>query len=132
MTSINPIYNVNYAQAPNFRAKETNSAPVTNPVAQPNVSFKGAEALAAYNYNLVNKNKDFDVTLVKPIKVPDDINKVKGERIYNSAGELMEIVDEDKDFKYVYKLGYVPEEKYILTIFDKKTNKLIKSQTDFN
>ena len=59
MTSINPIYNINYAQAPTFKAKIEGgtTAPVSNPIASNNISFRGTEALAAYNYNLVNKSE---------------------------------------------------------------------------
>lgn len=58
MTSINPIYNINYAQAPAFKAREdSTTAPVSNPIASNNISFRGTEALAAYNYNLVNKSE---------------------------------------------------------------------------
>ena len=58
VTSINPIYNVNYAQAPMFKAKEESAtAPITKPIPQPSLAFKGTEALRAYNYNLVNKSE---------------------------------------------------------------------------
>lgn len=131
MVSINPIYNGNNITTLAFKAKETNESALTsNPISQSNINLSGTEALAAYNYNLVNKN-DFDISLVEPIKVPDDINEVKGERIYNSNGELMEIVDEDNNFKKIYRLGDIPQEKYKLIIVDKKSNKVIKRQSEF-
>ena len=58
MTSINSTYNVNYLSGINFKAKNSVSQSVSNPLTpQPNVSFRGTEALAAYNYNLVNKSE---------------------------------------------------------------------------
>lgn len=59
MTSINPIYSINYTQSPAFKPKveNKNEPPATNPIAPPNLAFKGTEALRAYNYNLVNKSE---------------------------------------------------------------------------
>ena len=50
MTSINPIYNINYAQNPTFKAESTINQDVinTNYASDPNLAFKGTEALKAY------------------------------------------------------------------------------------
>lgn len=128
MNNINPIYNVNNYYVPTFKQKEVKNNVATNPI-NSNISMNGLDALA--NYNLGNINKDFEVSLAKPIFVPDDINQVNGERIYNSNGELIEIINEDKVFKYVYKQNSFPNEKYRLSIIDKKTNKIIKEQSEF-
>lgn len=131
MASINPSYNINYLSGINFRAKAQETQSASTPISPPpNVSFKGTEALAAYNYNLVNKNSDFDIKLTGPIKIPENIQDVKGVRVYSSTGELVEIVDEDENYRYVYE----PEteyEKYNFSIYDKATNKLVKSQTEW-
>ena len=130
--SINSIYNVQCSKIPTFKSKMANDdVPVSNPILQQSVTFNGTEALATYNYNLVNKNNDFNISLVKPIEVPSDINEVKGERIYDSAGELIEIVDEDERFKYVYQTGHNSLEKYRLSVVDKNTNKIVKKQYEF-
>lgn len=132
MTPINPNYYALGLQTPAFKANEKNKAAsvTTNPVPQPNVSFKGTEALAAYNYNLLNKNNDFDIPLVKPIIVPDNIEEIKGERIYNSSGNLVEIVNEDENFRYIYEPGN-EYTKYSISVFDKETNKLVKTQNEW-
>lgn len=130
MNNINPIYSINNPYFPAFKQKEKADNVVTNPLNY-SITMRGADALANYNLGSVNKNKDFDISLIEPIPVPDDINKVNGERIYNSDGELMEIIDEDKDFKYVYKQGSIPPEKYQVSVIDKKTNKVIKEQSEF-
>ena len=121
MTSINPNYNINYVQMPKLRAKETNSVPVTNPVPQPNVCFKGTEALAAYNYNLINKNNDFDdLKTIKAIEIPNDMTKIGGTPVYNSKGELVLVEKTIGDKKYVYHNN---DDKKI-EVFDKKGNKI--------
>lgn len=128
MTSINPIYNINYAQAPAFKAKSENKnePPATNPIATPNLAFKGTEALRAYNYNLVNKNNDFDIPELKPICTLENMNKIKGEKIYNSDGELIYIIDKKKDYKKIY----TPSSKFdgIFDIEIYRRGKLIKQQ----
>ena len=103
MTSINPIYNINYAQAPLFKAKEESvPAPITNPISQPNLAFKGTEALAAYNYAKINQDKAFDIPELKLFDIPENINDIKGEKITNSAGELIKIIDENDTQKSEY------------------------------
>ena len=130
MNNINSILSINSCYLPVFKQKEADNNVVSSPI-NSNISLNGTDALANYNFALVNKNKDFDITFVKPIFVPNDINQVKGERIFNSDGKLVEIVNEDNNFKYVYKLGDIPNEKYKLLVVDKSTNKVIKEQSEF-
>lgn len=131
VTSINPIYNINYAQAPLFKAKDDGvTAPITNPIPAPNIAFRGTEALRAYNYNLVNKENNLDLKLVEPLKIANNIEDVKGERIYNSNGQLIEIVEDKGDFIQVYKPSSFPNEKYQVRLIDKNTNKVLKIQTE--
>ena len=91
MTSINSSYNINPLNNVNFRTKTSETQTVSNPLPhQPNVSFRGTEALAAYNYNLINKNNDFnDIRTIEPIETPNDVTKIGGNAIYNSKGELV-------------------------------------------
>ncbi len=128
MTSINPIYNINYAQAPAFKAKgvNNNEPSATVPISQSNLAFKGTEALRAYNYNLVNKDTDFDIPELQPICPLEDMDKIKGDKIYNSAGQLMCIIDKNNDCKKIY----TPSSEFN-GIFDIKVyrqDKLIKQQ----
>ena len=99
MTSINPIFYVNHVQAPKFKAAAKNTAPITNPLEQTaSVTLNGTDALAAYNYNLVNRNNDFNIPVIEPIERPDDITKVGGTPIYNSKGQvvIVEKIEGDK------------------------------------
>lgn len=106
MISINPIYSINYAQTPTFKAKDVNIImSVTSPTFSNNVSFKGTEALAAYNYIKINQNKIFDIPVFKQFDIPKDINQIKGERIKNSAGEIIRIIDEDNKQKTQYYIN---------------------------
>ncbi len=129
MLSINSINNINYLHAPAFKAKgvnENNSAITTNPISAQNVSFNGTEALAAYNYNFVNKNNDFNIPELQPICSLEDMNKIKGEKIYNSDGELVRIINKNKNHKIVYTPS--PENKNIYDVEIFKDNEVIKRQ----
>ena len=102
MTLINPIYNISSTQVPAFKGERENvTTPIINPISPNNVAFKGTEALRAYNYNLVNKN-NFNISTLKPLCLETDINKIEGEKIYNSAGDLVQIVAEKGDERIVY------------------------------
>lgn len=129
MTSINPIYNNTNIYAPAFKAKsENNPASVSNLIPQANVSFKGTEALAAYNYAKINQNKAFDLPTLKLFDVPIDINKIKGKRITNSAGKLINIIDEDDKQKTKY---YIKDNKVItVSRLEKDTGVLWNQQFD--
>ena len=123
VTSINPICNTNY----NLPIKSTQqSVPVTSSVVPvPKVSFKGTEALAAYNYNLVNKS-NFNIPELKPICPLENMDKIKGKRIYNSDGTLVCIVDKNNDYKTVYTPSSDNNNIYDVEVF--KNNQLIKQQ----
>ena len=102
--SINSIHDVNYLQAPTFKAKGVgdNSSDVTNPIQTPSVSFKGTEALAAYNYSLVNKDEIFNLPIIKPLDIPTNPKEIKGKKIYNSNGELVRIIKDNDNQKETY------------------------------
>lgn len=86
-----------------FKAKEVNNIEKTsNPIQQTNVNFKGTEALAAYNYSLVNKDELFNLPVVKPLDIPTDPEKISGEKIYNSSGELVRIIKDGDNQKETY------------------------------
>ena len=97
---INPIYNINYNLP--ISVKQQN-APITTPIESvPNVNFKGTDALAAYNYNLVNKNHDFDLPTLKPITIPNNLTEIGGEPVYNSQNNLVVVKTTVGDKEYVY------------------------------
>ena len=61
MTSINPSYNINQIQTTAFKVKDRNEVAYEQIAStqdiEKKVSLNGTEALAAYNYNLVNKSE---------------------------------------------------------------------------
>ena len=59
MNNINPINSINICYLPAFKQKQVNNSVVTNPI-NTNISMNGMDALANYNFNLVNKNNDFN------------------------------------------------------------------------
>ena len=86
--SIYPNYNVHHVPTFGFKAKEIDNAQNnSNPIQQSNVNFKGTEALAAYNYNLVNKNNDFNIPSLPLIPVPNNIEDVIGEKVFTPDGK---------------------------------------------
>ena len=101
MTSIISSYSINYLNGVSSRTKPQETPPVSKPLPpQPNVSFRGKDALAAYNYNLINKNKDFDnIPTIKPLEIPKNLEEINGEKIYNSKGELVLVQKETKNQK---------------------------------
>ena len=125
MNNINPIYNVNNYYLSAFKQKEADSSIVTNPITT-NVTMRGTEALANYNYAQINKNKDFDIPELKPICSLEDMYKVKGERIYNSDGDLVQIVDEKDEYKIIYTPS--SENKNIFDIVVYENDEQIKYQ----
>lgn len=129
MTFINPIYNTCNVYTPAFKAKGENStAPVSNPIPQPNISFKGTEALAAYNYNLINKNKDFDsIPTIKPIEIPQNLEEIDGEKVYNSKGELVLVEKEIGNQKFLYH----NDSEKLIEVYDKTSGKKVKEQSCF-
>lgn len=129
MTSINSNYSINYLNGISFRAKPQETSPVSNPFPpKPNVSFRGAEALAAYNYNLINRNKDFDsIPTIEPIEIPDNFEDIDGEKVYNSKGELVIVQKEIGNQKFLYHNDL----EKLIEVFDKTSGKKIKEQSCF-
>ena len=124
MNNINPIYNINNCYLPVFKQKEVNNNVVNNPI-NSNISMNGMDALANYNFNLVNKNNDFnDIKTVKMIPIPDDISMIDGEKIYNSKGNLVCVIQENSKYKTVYQNN----DSKSIKIIDKNNGKTIKEQ----
>ena len=107
-----------------FKSTEKSSV-VSKPVEFQNKNLNGLEALGNYNSTLAIQTTDFDIPILKPVEIPRDINNIKGERIYSSDGKLVQIVDEDANFKKVYLLG---EHGIRYSVTDKNINKDVFSQ----
>lgn len=128
MTSINPIYNMHYVQTPTFNANGGNEPVfVSNSIIHSNVSLRGTEALASYNYNLVNRNNDFNIPTLPMISVPNNIADVAGEKVYSSDGKLDYIIQDNGKYKIVYK----NDQYKTIQVVDKNTNKVVREQGCF-
>lgn len=126
--SIYPNYNVHHVPTFSFKAKEIDNAQNnSNPIQQSNVNFKGTEALAAYNYNLVNKNNDFNIPNLPLIPVPNNIEDVIGEKVFTPDGKLNCIIQDNGKHKIIYK----NDEYKTIQVVDKNTNKVIREQGCF-
>lgn len=124
MNNINPIYSINSCYLPSFKQKEAEKSTVSNPI-NTNMSMNGIDALANYNFNLINKHGDFNnIKTVKMIPIPDDISSIEGEQIYNSNGDLVCVIKEDSHYKTIYKNN----DSKTIQIIDKNNNKTVKKQ----
>ena len=128
MTSIYSNYTLNQVRDLNTKTKVTNNnVNSSSPIEHTNVNFKGTEALAAYNYNLVNKNNDFNIPILPLIPVPNNIEDVVGEKVYTPDGKLDYIVQDNGKHKIIYK----NDEYKTIKVVDKNTNKVIREQGCF-
>lgn len=118
--SINNVRNVHMA---NIQRKQEDVQTISKPV-ESNVSMEGLSAIASYNFAIVNKNKDFEIPVVKMIAIPEDITKLDGEKKFSKSGELLCVITEDGNDKVVY---YNDCHKTIQVI-DKDTKELKKEQ----
>ena len=127
MNSINSIQGVRNYRLPVFEQKNTSSSPIVNS-APSDVSMNGVDALAGYNFNLVNKNKDFNnIPNIKIIPIPEDISKIDGEKIYNSKGDLVSVIKDIGKNQIIYK----NDKEHSISIIDKTSGKILKSQECF-
>lgn len=123
--SIDSNFNLNQIQNLNIKYKvANNSANPSNPIKLTNVNFKGTEALAAYNYNLINKNNDFNIPTLPLIPVPNNIEDVVGEKVYSTDGKLDCVIQDNGKHKIVYK----NDQYKTIQVIDKNTNNLVREQ----
>lgn len=97
---INPIYTNNNLSLSYLKNSNNSTNPVQRNSISPTVSFKGTDALAAYNYSLVNKNELFNLPIIKPLDIPTKIEDIKGEKIYNSNGDLVRIINDNTTYYF--------------------------------
>lgn len=109
MTSINPIYNINYAQNPTFKAESAINQDVinTNYASDPNLAFKGTEALKAYNYNIVNNHSPEYLkgceTVLSERDLDKDGNTSVEEALYNDNFKITNPDFHERDKKSLKK-----------------------------
>ena len=125
MFEVSSVNNVVYPAKIIHRTQGPKSPAVT-PMHQ-NVDCNGLDALAAYNFNFINRNNGFNIPTVKPINIPEDLAAFKGKHIYNSSGELVAVMKETSDNKYIY---YNNENK-LIEVYNKVTGEKIKQQDVF-
>lgn len=115
----NPIYKPVFKQSPQ----------ITKPNLEiNNIGNDSLEALASYNVAQLNLDSKTKNNVLKPFLVPENIDDIKGERIYNSEGKLIEIVDEDERYKTTYRFNdYI---SYNMIKTDKKTNVIYQQILD--
>lgn len=105
------VYNPNFRQSSN----------VTKPNLEiNNIGGDSLQALASYNVAQLGLDNKIKNSILKPFQVPSNIDEIKGERIYNSDGKLVEIVDEDDKYKTIYRFN--DNISYNMIKTDKKTN----------
>ena len=121
-----------------FKSSESNNdkekkLPVTSRL--DSATNKGLDVSAAYNIGLIyakNKTIKQDESPLKPILDSEDMNNIKGERIYNNDGTLRHVVIRDEDTIEYYTPDKDDNSKIEkIEIIDKKTGKLIKEQTTY-
>ena len=122
MNNINPIYSINASYLPAFKQKQQ-IINVTNPIDK-NVQMNGLDALAGYNFNLVNKNNDFNIPTLGIVEIPENIAIVDGEKIYKSNGELNCVIKDAGNYKIIYQ----NDQYKTIKIVDKCNNKIIQEQ----
>ena len=98
-----------------FKAKNNNSDTVINN--------------DVYNYTSVNIASKLAIPEIAPIKLPENLNNISGERVYNSDGKLIEI--NDNNFKHSLNYLINDDKIYYAKIHD-KTNNIIAEQFNFD
>lgn len=99
------------------------------------ITKNGLDATAAYNIGLMyakDKNIKKDENPLEPIWNSDNINEIKGEKIYNHNGKLQYVIIRDEDTIEYYVPDKDDESKLEeIRIIDKKTGKLLEKQTSY-
>lgn len=116
--------NIQYINKPAFKSAGTQLY-TTNPQSFESSSLEGLNTLSIYNQPIVNKAPNLDIPILKRENIPNNINQIEGEKVYDSNGTLIEIRSEDKNFIKIFK----PNNKnYVYNIIEKASGKIIKSQ----
>lgn len=132
MIRVNGLSTVNFISRPAFRAVE---ASIENNIQEnkESASLNGMQALASYNFNIIDKIGKLDE--IKPLDLifnPDGNVEIEGEKIYTSEGKLKTIVKDNGETKTVY----IPSEENenlidTIKVVDKKSNKVLKEQSNY-
>ena len=125
MIRVNGLNALNFVSQPMFhgKAKEKNVEKLPE-----DTNLNGVEALASYNFSVINKPAKFDD--IEPLEVlynPGE--EIDGERIYNSEGKLHAIVKDNGKTKNVFT-PFDGSEELIerVDVVDKKSGQVVMSQ----
>lgn len=92
MNNIKSINNINVHSFISFKDKQNfDNANTTPPSLKTNTLIKGLDASANYNkYKKTNMTEHFNIPILSPINIPDDINLVEGEKTFNkTTGQIV-------------------------------------------
>ena len=148
MNNIKSINNINVHSFISFKDKQNfDNANTTPPSLKTNTLIKGLDASANYNkYKKTNMTEHFNIPILSPINIPDDINLVEGEKTFNKTTGQIVIKNENINGMKLYtyeKDGYYTYEEYyknnnLLFLQSKNINpdgiylKIIKENTNSN
>ena len=126
INKINSVGNVKVFSNLNFKSEEKI---VSKPTEEREYDAKPLANYAMASIDFKNKLK---VTpLIPTIYLPEAVDSIKGERIYNSNGDLYAIIDENDETKIVYKPVKGRDDAFeSIVTTDKKTGKIIKEQNN--
>ena len=129
MIRVNGLSGLNFVSKPSFKAGLPTPSKIEEK--EENSNLQGAEALAAYNFAIMNRPEVFDkIEPVKLILATDE--EPVGEKIYNSEGKLAAIVKEDDKTKTIYTPNEDNEDLIsTISVIDKKSGKTIKEQNNY-
>ena len=126
-----PVKDLSFKSSSENKDKAINKLPVTSRL--DDTINKGLDVSAAYNIGLLyakNKNIKQDENPLKPILDSEDMDSIKGEKIYDNDGTLRHIIIRDENtIEY-----YIPDKNdnsklKKIKIIDKKTGNIVKEQT---
>ena len=129
INKISIINNNKLFAVPSFRSNEVKQE-VTNPMISESKEDLDLKALESYSMAKIGMNKKYDIQpLIPTIYLPEAIDAIKGQRVFDSQGKLDSIIYEDGDTKTSYIFDKENEGMIKnITSTDKKTGNIIKKQ----
>ena len=132
MNNIKSINNINVHSFISFKDKQNfDNANTTPPSLKTNTLIKGLDASANYNkYKKTNMTEHFNITILSPINIPDDINLVEGEKTFNKTTGQIVIKNENINGMKLYT--YEKDGSYTYEEYDKNNNLLFLQSKNIN
>ena len=132
MNNIKSINNINVHSFISFKDKQNfDNANTTPPSLKTNTLIKGLDASANYNkYKKTNMTEHFNIPILSPINIPDDINLVEGEKTFNKTTGQIVIKNENINGMKLYT--YEKDGSYTYEEYDKNNNLLFLQSKNIN